>query len=83
MEDVSAWVKTVQRLRYKDFQLVARPAQLVLDTEENLPAGSYGDREIVIEPGLKEIDTMREFGMIMKKRKILQWWRKGLGYTTD
>lgn len=74
-EDVSAWVNTVQRLRYKDYQLVARPAQLVEECNDR-------EREkISVEAGLREVESMKEFGLIMKRRGVLEWWRKGMGYT--
>lgn len=71
-EDVGAWVGTVQRLKYKDYQLVTRPGP-----REN-EAGEGGD--VAIEPGLREVDSIKEFGAVMKERGCLEWWRKGMGY---
>lgn len=81
-EDVSAWVDTVQRLRYKDYQLVARPAQLVVEDsqEEKGVRNEKGREEVSVEVGLREVESMKEFGMIMKRRGVWEWWRRGMGY---
>lgn len=83
-EDVSAWVNTAQRLRYKDYQLVARPAQLVVEScreREGEAEGKGKAREgVSIECGLREVESMKEFGMIMKRRGVWEWWRRGMGY---
>lgn len=71
-EDVEAWVSTVQRLRYKDYQLVTRPGPREVETPE---AGN-----VEVEPGLREVDTVKEFGSVMKERGCWEWWRKGMGY---
>lgn len=71
-EDVGAWVNTVQRLRYKDYQLVTRPGPRECETPE---AGN-----VEVEPGLREVDTVKEFGSVMKERGCWEWWRKGMGY---
>jgi hypothetical protein len=71
-EDVGAWVSTVQRLRYKDYQLVARPGP------RGDEAGEGGNG--AIEPGLREVDSVKEFGSAMKERGCWGWWRKGMGY---
>ncbi|QKX57260.1 uncharacterized protein TRUGW13939_04369 [Talaromyces rugulosus] len=72
-EDVSAWVNTVQRLRYKDYQLVTRPGP---QADEGYPKSST----ISTDPGLREVDSIKEFGSLMKDRGVLGWWRKGMGY---
>lgn len=82
-EDASAWVNTVQRLRYKDYQLVMRPAQLMIEVSED---GGEGEgkakaREgVSVEVGLREVESMKEFGMIMRRRGVWEWWRRGMGY---
>jgi hypothetical protein len=40
-DDVEAWVSTVQRLRYKDYQLTARPAP-VMDEDSDCKNGEKG-----------------------------------------
>lgn len=85
-EDVSAWVNTVQRLRYKDYQLVARPAQLVVEDCQEEDGEGEGEgkgkaREgVSVEVGLREVESMKEFGLIMKRRGVWEWWRRGMGY---
>lgn len=81
-EDVSAWVNTVQRLRYKDYQLVARPAQLIVEDcrEEEGKGKAKVREEVSVEVGLREVESMKEFGTIMKRRGVWEWWRKGMGY---
>lgn len=74
-EDVAAWVNTVQRLRYKDYQLVMRPSQ----TEMTLNDGSKKDTPS--DSGIREVNSIKEFGSIMKDRGTLEWWRKGMGYS--
>ncbi|KAH6619037.1 hypothetical protein C7974DRAFT_465540 [Boeremia exigua] len=70
---VRDWVADVQRLRYKDFQLVRKPAQ----KHANGPADSikYGK--------LEELDTVKEFGAQMESFGVWEWWRVGMGYQKD
>jgi hypothetical protein len=81
-EDVSAWVNTVQRLRYKDYQLVARPAELEIeDSQEGEGEGKgKGREELSVDAGVREVESLKEFGTIMKRRGVWEWWRKGMGY---
>ncbi|KAH8695341.1 hypothetical protein BGW36DRAFT_429219 [Talaromyces proteolyticus] len=73
-EDVNAWVNTVHKLRYKDYQLVAKPGP---QSDEGYAKSSA----ILTDPGLREVDTIKEFGALMKDRGVLDWWRRGMGYT--
>lgn len=70
--NVESWVSVVRKLRYKDFQLVTRPAVLAPEGDDNLPPlpGS----------GLSEVESVKEFGDKMSKRRVWGWWRKGMGY---
>lgn len=81
-EDVSAWVNTVQRLRYKDYQLAARPAELVVEDRQEEGEGERGKgrEEVSVEAGLREVESMKEFGLIMERRGVWGWWRRGMGY---
>ena len=83
-EDVSAWVNTVQRLRYKDYQLAVRPAALVVEECQEGEKEAKGEpREgVSVEVGLREVESMKEFGMIMKRRGVWEWWRRGMGYVS-
>lgn len=63
----------LQRLRYKDFQLVARPAAIERDAMH--PSGSDH------RTGLYETDSVKDFAVQMDNRGILAWWKKGMGYT--
>jgi hypothetical protein len=74
-QDVAAWVNTVQRLRYKDYQLVARPGRLERSAEKGTERAG-----IASDPGLREVDSIKEFGSVMKDRGVWEWWRKGMGY---
>ncbi|KAF7194246.1 hypothetical protein HII31_04483 [Pseudocercospora fuligena] len=70
---VESWVAAVQRLRYKDFQLVARPAELVRESnteDTHLPTGV-----------LDEIDSVKDMATRMEDLGVLNWWRKGMGYS--
>lgn len=81
-EDAFAWVNTVQRLRYKDYQLVMRPAQLIIEGCQGEEGGENAKaREgVSVEVGLREVESMKEFGTIMKRRGVWEWWRRGMGY---
>ncbi|KAJ5112928.1 hypothetical protein N7456_001462 [Penicillium angulare] len=70
--NVESWVTIVRKLRYKDYQLVTRPGVLEAEGDtEPLPS---------LEDGLSEVDSVKEFGELMSKRKVWNWWRKGMGY---
>jgi hypothetical protein len=60
-----------QSLRYKDYQLAARPAPI--------------DSKIIVDyefGKLFEVSSVKEFSNRMSERGILDWWRAGMGYTT-
>ena len=70
---VKEWVSTVHRLRYKDFQLVRKPAAKETDNktskERDVPYGK-----------LEEAESVKEFGAKMEDMGVWDWWRKGMGY---
>ncbi|KAF2005221.1 hypothetical protein P154DRAFT_518753 [Amniculicola lignicola CBS 123094] len=74
---VRNWVSTVQRLRYKDYHLVRKPA--VLDTERAVrqwtPSAEFGK--------LEEVESVKEFGAHMQEAGVWQWWRRGMGFLHD
>ncbi len=73
---VRDWVAAVQRLRYKDFQLVKKPA--VKHTE------AQADENTKVPYGkLEEMDTVKEFGAQMESFGVWSWWRMGMGYAKD
>lgn len=65
----------MQNLRYKDYQLVIKPAALVRDSDSQVK-DLHKDRET----GLREIETVKDFAQVMQDRDLYQWWRKGMGY---
>ncbi|KAJ5260517.1 hypothetical protein N7478_012122 [Penicillium angulare] len=70
--NVESWVTVVRKLRYKDYQLVTRPGAIEAEGDaEPLPS---------LIDGLSEVDSVKEFGELMSKRKVWNWWRKGMGY---
>ncbi|KAI9685119.1 MAG: hypothetical protein M1822_004706 [Bathelium mastoideum] len=71
-DGVKEWVATVQRLRYKDYQLAARPAPLL--REEN---ASIEDKAAV---GLWELNSVKELAGKMSTKGIMSWWKQGMGY---
>ncbi|KAF2873009.1 hypothetical protein BDV95DRAFT_605586 [Massariosphaeria phaeospora] len=75
---VKDWVGTVQRLRYKDFQLVKKPAG-------KLSGGDGTNRDTVnMKYGkLEELESVKEFGARMEELGVWEWWRKGMGYIHD
>ncbi|KAF2741151.1 hypothetical protein EJ04DRAFT_507561 [Polyplosphaeria fusca] len=74
---VKDWVGTVQRLRYKDYQLVTKPS--AFEGERNGPPLRSST-----EPSkLEEVNTVKEFGARMQDIGAWQWWRKGMGYSHE
>ncbi|KAK5126530.1 hypothetical protein LTR08_004671 [Meristemomyces frigidus] len=82
---VEDWVGVVQvdsgltaerkRLRYKDYQLAARPANVKHD------ACAEREARVVERDGLQETDTVKGFAGQMGRRGVYTWWRDAMGYT--
>ncbi|KAI5365304.1 hypothetical protein Slin15195_G048370 [Septoria linicola] len=76
---VENWIASVQihmkRLRYKDFQLAIKPAEM----EPNLNS-LFQAKDMI---GLHQAESVKDFANHMKARGVLQWWRKGMGYAED
>ncbi|KAF2798501.1 hypothetical protein K505DRAFT_233113 [Melanomma pulvis-pyrius CBS 109.77] len=85
---VRDWVGTVQRLRYKDFQLVRKAAEKQVE-DDNANATVNAERRKGGRAGrtdygkLEEVDSVKDFGARMVELRILAWWRKGMGYAHD
>ncbi|KAL4943966.1 hypothetical protein BDV06DRAFT_123049 [Aspergillus oleicola] len=82
-EAVESWVGMVRSLRYKDFQLVIRPAGAAVDgvgEEKGKGKGKDKGKEERSSVGLEEVESVKEFGSLMEQRGIWNWWRKGMGY---
>ncbi|KAF2655759.1 hypothetical protein K491DRAFT_598143 [Lophiostoma macrostomum CBS 122681] len=82
MHGVTDWVKAVQRLRYKDFQLAIKPA---LDPERVAVLKKENEEKTGLPFGtnlgkLEEVDSVKEFGARMQEMGVWTWWRKGMGY---
>jgi hypothetical protein len=88
---VEMWVDVVRRLRYKDFQLVTRPGVVEVEKESGEKSGSGREDNkmgrnkgstvgLGIALGLDEVESVKEFGSIMAKRGVWNWWRRGMGY---
>ena len=73
---VRDWVSTVQRLRYKDFQLVTKPA-------EKKTEGNSGTEAAAAYGKLEEAESVKDFGAHMESFGVWNWWRRGMGYTSD
>lgn len=73
---VNDWVSSVQRLRYKDYQLVTKPA-----AKEATPNAS-GQGEVPYGK-LEEVESVKEFGAKMEEFGLWNWWRKGMGYAGE
>ncbi|KAF2273344.1 uncharacterized protein EI97DRAFT_424648 [Westerdykella ornata] len=74
---VRDWVATVQRLRYKDYQLVIKPGEKRVDG-----GGGKGDDGVVYGK-LEEIESVKVYGAWMKEMGLWGWWRKGMGYAQE
>lgn len=70
---VKDWVASVQKLRYKDYQLVARPSQLGNPTEK--PFRRPNPR------WFEEVTSVKEFGAKMEEYGTKLWWRRAMGYS--
>lgn len=57
-----------QRLRYKDYQLLCRPA--VVDRKA----------DDIHTTGFLEVETVPNFAAVLEKRGVLRWWRSAMGY---
>ncbi|KAF2220580.1 hypothetical protein BDZ85DRAFT_266823 [Elsinoe ampelina] len=74
-QGVRSWIDTVHGLRYKDYQLAIKPAEVVHNNEARPPERNLSS--------LREVDTVKEFSVEMKRRGLFSWWRKGMGYEND
>lgn len=63
---------TMQRLRYKDYQLAARPA--LVHRESQVDIGQLP------RPTFTEIGSVKVFGQYMDSLGVLGWWREAMGY---
>jgi hypothetical protein len=79
---VKDWVATVQKLRYKDYQLATKPAEKQIfrsagqkAVKETEAGGSYGK--------LEEVESVKDFGSRMGDMGVWAWWRKGMGYVHE
>jgi hypothetical protein len=73
---VRDWVATVQRLRYKDFQLAKKPAAKEVDD------ASFQEQRISYGK-LEEVDSVKEYGAKMETLGVRIWWRRGMGYVGE
>ncbi|KAJ5915289.1 hypothetical protein N7454_011043 [Penicillium verhagenii] len=76
--NVESWVSVVRKLRYKDFQLVTRPG--VLAPEDGGEFQVQLPLPLSTSAGLSEVESVKEFGDAMAKRRVWGWWRRGMGY---
>lgn len=74
---VKDWVSAVQRLRYKDFQLVKKAA------EKHEEGKSECNKDTVKYGKLEEVESVKEFGARMQEMGVWSWWRKGMGYVHE
>ena len=73
----SLLTKLLKSLRYKDYQLVSRPAHIVLDTETAAavePISEQRGRLVIVS-------SVKDFGTQMQARRVLAWWRRAMGYS--
>jgi len=87
---VRAWVDSVQNLRYKDYQLLRRPAPLESghgkraeegNGEEKEKEGAVGAGDEKRQGGFEETDAVGDFAAKLDGRGVLAWWRKAMGYS--
>lgn len=87
---VKEWVATVQRLRYKDYQLAVKPAEKQLSDSQKSSIVESGARKKedtkAVDDGygkLVEIESVKEYGTVMEGMGLWNWWRKGMGYARE
>jgi hypothetical protein len=68
---VQSWVGTVRNLRYKDYQLVSPVASSCVGFEN----AKYGV--------LQEVETVRAMADEMQGNGLLEWWRCGMGFSSE
>ncbi|KAG9257799.1 uncharacterized protein F5Z01DRAFT_633708 [Emericellopsis atlantica] len=70
LSPLEQWVASVQALRYKDFNLAIKPAEMARE----------GDA--VPGMGFWETETTEGFRAEMKRRGLEEWWKNGMGYSS-
>lgn len=73
---VRNWVTTVQRLRYKDFQLVKKPSEKQVESKQV-------EKRDVAYGKLETTESVKDFGARMQELGVWGWWRKGMGYVGE
>ena len=61
-----------QNLRYKDYQLASKPAEIQQGSASLPPHPDLGV--------LRELSTVKAFSEAMHERQVHDWWRRGMGY---
>lgn len=74
---VKDWVSSVQRLRYKDFQVERKAAEKQVETTR--VEGGSGEKEYGLGK-VEEVGSVKEFGVRMAELGVRKWWRQGMGY---
>ena len=69
---VKEWVDAVQGLRYKDYQLLCRPAPLDSSSQSSSTQAQAN--------GFDEKGSVQDFASVMENKGLLSWWRKAMGY---
>lgn len=65
---LTSWVSAVKDLRYKDFQCVWKPEQKeISEIGDDVPAGEFNETE-----------SVAEFGQVMDRKGLADWFRIGL-----
>ncbi|KAF2635059.1 hypothetical protein P280DRAFT_462489 [Massarina eburnea CBS 473.64] len=80
---VRDWVSTVQRLRYKDFQLERKPAAKQAKADGQKSKETAQDKDGVKYGKLEESESVKDFGAKMEELGVWAWWRKGMGYSHE
>ncbi|RMY24696.1 hypothetical protein D0867_01212 [Hortaea werneckii] len=65
-----------RKLRYKDYQLAARPAEVERESDRGKVQGGG-----LVGEGLHETEPVKDFAQQMHDRGVFGWWRKAMGYT--
>lgn len=67
--------RRVQKLRYKDYQLAAKPAPMQREQK--------ADYESQTKAGFHEVNSVKEFAGEMSERRVMSWWKRGMRYLVE
>lgn len=71
--DIANWVGAVKSFQYKDFQWAQKTSHAPVRMDDD-------ERAKHVAAGFNEVATVAEFGEVMSRKGLSQWWKVGMGY---